>query len=358
MELSTLQVLLEGKACPCRRPMLLYMHPSFPANFVFAMIVKNPVESILALAASVFDAYSVVLFEAPRTGQGAQIMAAYSQGDHIDQNAVIYPGKGLAGWILRNRSPIVVGSIDENQAYLGYYKEDWEPEICSFLGCPLPDGGILCIDSFQRHAFSPEKQKLIAVFADMLSQVQGMEGKAESGESERYLHALDQLVELRRNYPGWKSYLGMIFPVLLEATGFTYAAFASRVEGSSTYIMEGEYPPMLLDGQKSGEFSIHNDIIGWVFRNEEAVYSDGFSGPAPVFGKREGIPAFSSTVCIPVSVNKSTCGVLCLAMEEARSISDELKAFLRLAADDLARLLEVLSLRYRIRMAEKAPGNK
>lgn len=318
------------------------------------MIVKNPVESILALAASVFDAYSVVLFEAPRNGQGAQIMAAYSQGDHINQNAVILPGKGLAGWILRNRSPIVVGSIDENQAYLGYYKEDWEPEICSFLGCPLPDGGILCIDSRQKHAFSPEKQKLIAVFADMLSQVQNMECRADGGISADYLHALDHLVELRQNYPGWKNYLARIFPVLLEATGFTYAAFASRVEGSSTYIMEGEYPSLLLSGQQNNEFSVHNDIIGWVFRNEEAIYSDGFSGPTPVFGKKEGLPSFGSTVCIPVTVNKSTCGVLCLAMEEARSISDELKVFLRLAADDLARLLEVLSLRYRVRMAEKA----
>ena len=38
---------------------------------------------------------------------------------------------------------------------------------------------------------------------------------------------------------------------------------------------------------------------------------------------------------------------------------DTRPAFLRLAADDLARLLEVLSLRYRLRMAEKAAaGNK
>ena len=67
--------------------------PFSPLNFVIAMLVKNPVESILALAASVFDAYSVVLFESPRNGQGAPIMAAYSQGDHINQNAVIQPGK-------------------------------------------------------------------------------------------------------------------------------------------------------------------------------------------------------------------------------------------------------------------------
>lgn len=322
------------------------------------MIVKNPVESILALAASVFEAYSVVLFDAPHRGEGAQIMASYSQGNHIDKNAVIYPGKGIAGWILRNHSPIVVGSIDENHAYLGYYKEALAPEICSFLGCPLPSGGILCIDSCKRHAFSPEKQKLIVVFADMLSQVQGMQVKTESEESENYLHALELLVELRRNYLGWKSYLGMVFPVLLDVTGFTYVTFASRVEGSATYIMEGEYPPLLLEGQKNCEFSIHNDIIGWVFRNEEAVYNDGFSGPAPVFGKRDGIPSFRRTVCVPVTVNKSTCGVLCLAMEEARTISDELKTFLRLAADDLARLLEVLSLRYRIRMAEKSSSSK
>lgn len=331
---------------------------SFPVTFIAAMIVKNPVESILTLAASVFDAYSVVLFEAPRNGQGAQIMAAYSQGDHINQNAVIYPGKGLAGWILRNKSPIVVGSIDENQAYLGYYKEDWEPEICSFLGCPLTDGGILCIDSCQKHAFSTEKQKLVAVFADMLSQVQSMDCHPDNGESANYLHALNCLAEFRQNYPGWKTYLNKIFPVLLEATSFTYVAFASRVEGSSTYIMEGEFPPLLLVGQKNNEFSIHNDIIGWVFRNEEAVYIDGFSGAAPVFGKRDGIPSFGSTVCIPVIVNKSTCGVLCLAMKDARAISDDLKTFLRLAADDLSRLLEVLSLKYRLRVSEKASPEK
>jgi len=315
------------------------------------MIVKNPIESILALAASVFDAYSVVLFEAPREGQGAQILAAYSQGDHIDQNAVISPGKGLAGWILRNRTPIVVGSIDENQAYLGYYHEDWIPEICSFLGCPLPDGGILCVDSTQRHAFSSEKQRLIPIFADMLSQVQGMEARTDSDESVGYLRVLGHLAELRQNYPGWKAYLAQMLPVLLETSGFRYAAFASRLEGNPNYIVEGEYPVLFLKDQKPMELSVHNGIIGWVFRNEEAVYNDGFSGSTPIFGKMDGSPEFRSAVCIPISMNKVTCGVLCLASEESRAISDSLRAFLRLAADDLARLLEVLSLRYRVRQA-------
>ena len=320
------------------------------------MKVRNPVESILALAASVFDAYSVVLFEVGQDGQKAQIAAAYSQGSHIDLNVSIQPGRGLAGWILRNDSPIVIGSIDENHAYLGYYKDDWEPDICSFLGCPLPGGGILCIDSRARHAFSPEKQKLIAVFADMLSQVQDFEQKERAQEQTHrdiFLAALGAMAELRHSYSGWKNYIRQMLPIVLEASGFSYAAFASRPEGSSNYIVEGEAPSLLLHDAAPQELSLHSGIIGWVFRNEEALFSDGSSGTMPLYGRREGIPEFGAVVCIPVRMGKTVCGVLCLADEEAHPIEDELRTFATLAADDLGRLLEVLSLRYRLRMAEK-----
>lgn len=317
------------------------------------MTVKNPVESILALAASVFDAYSVVLFEAPKAGQKAQILAAYSQGEHIDQYATITPGRGLVGWILRNHSPIVIGSIDENHAYLGYYKEDQSQGICSFLGCPLPDGGILCVDSRQRHAFSPEKQKLIAVFADMLAQVQHMEAEVVSDPSGDYLTALNRMADLRRSYGGWKSYLTQLLPIVLENSGFHYAAFASRAEGSSSYIVEGEYPPLLLKESEPVEIAVHNGIVGWVFRNEEAVFNDGQSGIMPLFGKRNDVPDFAAAVCVPVQMNKSTCGVLCIASRDKQPIEDPLRIFMRLAADDLGRMLEVVALRYRLRMAEK-----
>ena len=316
------------------------------------MTVKNPVESILALAASVFDAYSVVLFEAPKAGQKAQILAAYSLGDHIDQYATITPGRGLVGWILRNHSPIVIGSIDENHAYLGYYKDEQLPGICSFLGCPLPDGGILCVDSRQRHAFSPEKQKLIAVFADMLAQVQQMESDDIADSSSDYLTALNRLADLRRSYSGWKSYLTQLLPVVLENSGFHYAVFASRAEGSSNYIVEGEYPPLLLKDSAPMEIAVHNGIVGWVFRNEEPLFNDGKAGIMPLFGKRSDVPEFASAVCVPVQVNKSTCGVLCIASRDKQPIEEPLRIFLRLAADDLGRMLEVLALRYRLRMAE------
>ena len=320
------------------------------------MQVRNPVESILTLAASVFNAYSVVLFEVLGDGQKAQILAAYSQGSHLDQNAVILPGRGLVGWILRNHSPIVIGTIDETHAHLGYYDESWEPDVCSFLGCPLPDGGILCIDSRERHAFTTEKQRLITTFADMLAQVKNFDQKEESATAPQgpgFLTALDAMAGLRHSYSGWKSYIRQMLPILLEASGFSYAAFASRPQGSSNYIVEGETPALLLKDGEPAELSLHSGLVGWVFRNEEALFSDGSSGPMPLYGRREGIPDFEAVLCIPVRMEKSICGVLCLASDEKRRIDEELRIFASLAADDLGRLLEVLSLRYRLRMAEK-----
>lgn len=319
------------------------------------MKVQNPLEAILALAARVFKAYSVVLFEVVGTDQNAHMLAAYSLGNHIDQHAVITPGRGLVGWILRNDSPIFIGTIDENHAYLGYYEESWEPDICSFLGCPLPGGGILCIDSRERHAFSPEQQKLIAVFADMLSQVKDFDqsGNTSAAEESVFLAALETMADLRRNYSGWKSYIGQLLPVLIEASGFGHAVFASRPEGSTNYIVEGEYPALLLKNGAPEALSIHNGIIGWVFRNEESLYSEGTSGPMPLYGKREGIPNFEAVLCVPVRMEKTVCGVLCLADENRHPISEARRTFVNLAAEDLGRLLEVLTLRYRLRMAEK-----
>ena len=320
------------------------------------MQVRNPVESILTLAASVFNAYSVVLFEVLGDGQKAQILAAYSQGSHLDQNAVILPGRGLVGWILRNHSPIVIGTIDETHAHLGYYDESWEPDVCSFLGCPLPDGGILCIDSRERHAFTTEKQRLITTFADMLAQVKSFDQKEDSATAPQgpsFLAALDAMAALRHSYSGWKSYIRQMLPILLEASGFSYAAFASRPQVSSNYIVEGETPALLLKDGNPAELSLHSGLVGWVFRNEEALVSGGSSGPIPLLGKREGVPDFEAVLCVPVRMEKSICGVLCLASDEKRPIPEELRIFASLAADDLGRLLEVLSLRYRLRMAEK-----
>ncbi len=313
------------------------------------MIAQNPLDSLLALVASVFDAYSVVLFQAEDGDRAARLVASFSLDDHINDHARIPPGKGLVGWILRNNSPLLVEAMEENQTYLGYYRDGREPDIRSFMGCPLPGGGALCIDSKRRHAFADNRQKLLHLFALMIPQLQPQgENSGAANEASGYFVALERMAGLRGAYTGWNPYLKRLLDLLLEATGFQYAAFASRAENSDRYQIEGESPPLLNRQGSQIELPMQSGIVGWVLRNGEPVLHEGGEAVTPVFGKHPLVPDFACSMCLPVVMDKSVCGVLCLAGMEPRAFSRELRSFARMAADDMARLLETLSLRYRI----------
>lgn len=312
---------------------------------------NSPTESLLAIIASVFDAYSVVLFQAENEGLPARVAASFSMDSLISTSSRIPPGKGLVGWILRNKAPLLVDSIEENQAYLGYYLEGREPDIRTFMGCPVPGGGALCIDSLKRQAFPGNRQKLLHLFATMIPQLQQVASHSgHNREVNTYFTALEHLTELRANYSGWDSYMSSMLQVLKESTGFQYVVFASTVEGSSEFIVEGEYPVLInKDGQQT-ELPINSGIVGWVLRNGEALYNEGGTqAMTPVLGKNPDMPEFASAICLPIKVDRTTCAVICLAGLEPRPFSEELRSFVRMVADDIARLLENISLRFRVR---------
>jgi len=305
----------------------------------------------MALVASVFDAYSAVLFLPEQGSESAVLRAWFSMGDDIAPGIRIAPGRGLVGWILRNRSPLLVNAIEENQAYLGYYQQVMEPGIRAFMGSPIPGGGALCIDSTRSQAFAESRQKLLHLFARLVPQLNKCsEYNAREQEAFVYFQALERMTDIRTGYVGWDGYLKQLLPLLVKTTGFPYAAFAAKAEGSSHYTVEGEYPALLNQQGKLAELSVESGIIGWVFRNGEAVHNEGSnpSAATPVFGKTPLVPDFASAICVPVIVDKNICGVLCLADVEPRTFSSALRAFVRMAADDMARLLETVSLRYRI----------
>ncbi|MCH5276284.1 MAG: GAF domain-containing protein [Desulfovibrionaceae bacterium] len=317
------------------------------------MIAQTPAQSLLALVASVFDAYSVVLFQTDdESGQSeARLSACFSQGGQIAHGASVPPGKGLVGWILRNKAPLLVDSIDQNQAFLGYYQEGDEPDIRSFMGCPVPGGGALCVDSTRAGAFAGSRQKLLPLFAHMIPQLQNLALHSDHNrEVSVYFHALERMAELRTSYAGWGEYLDRLLALLKEVTDFDYAAFTSRVEGSAEYIVEGECPPLLTKDGNRAELPVNSGIVGWVFRNEEGVHNDGVGGQGatPIFGKNPLVPDFAAAICLPVTVEGCTCGVLCLAALKPHPVSPELRSFLHMTADEMARQLDCIALRYRI----------
>lgn len=316
------------------------------------MNTRQCYENILGIVCSVFDAYSAVLFMPGSDQETFELTASFSLGEMISHNAAAAPGKGLVGWILRNRQPLLVNNFDQRQSHLGYYRSNEEATIKAFMGCPVRGGGALCIDSKRQYSFSDKDQKILHLFTELLADIYSEDSRESVQASvSRYYASLSLVHELRARYTRWPLYLHHFLKIVSEATGFEYCLFATRDASGDAYTVEGESRQLLLHDGGSPTFPMGNGIVGWVFRNDAPVFSEGTDGSpaAALFGKGVHMPVFQSVMCLPVIVHKVTRGVLCFAQSEPRRMSDELRDFSRMSVDIVALFLENLYLRNRLR---------
>lgn len=318
------------------------------------IMTENTLEKhILSIVCSVFDAYSVVLFLPDEEGELHHLAASFSLGDKIGGNATVLPGKGLVGWIVRNRQPLLVPNFDQRQSNLGYYSGGEEASIKAFMGCPVPTGGALCVDSKRQYSFSDKDHKILQMFAELVARQQGSRGRQDfAGDIPRYFVELGVIQDLRFRYKRWPQFLQNYLRIMVEATGFDYCAFASVDTPGETYCVEAESARLLLDGQEEPLIlPMGSGITGWVFRNDQPVMAEGVEGApsAVLFGKLPDMPDFQAAICMPVMINKSTRGVLCLAHTQPRQIDESMRSFVRQAVDHLALFLENLYLKVRLR---------
>lgn len=209
---------------------------------------------ILSIVCSVFDAYSAVLFLPDEEGETHHLSASFSLGDKISSTAEALPGKGLVGWIIRNRQPLLVPNFDQRQSNLGYYRVDEEASIKAFMGCPVPTGGALCVDSKRQYSFSDKDHKILQLFAELVSRQQSNRGRQElAGDIPRYFAELGVIQDLRFRYKRWPQFLQNYLRTMTEATGFDYCAFASVDIPGETYCVECESTRLLLtEGRAAG----------------------------------------------------------------------------------------------------------
>ena len=208
---------------------------------------------ILSIVCSVFDAYSVVLFLPEEEGEAHRLTAFFSLGDKIAANATVLPGKGLVGWIVRNRQPLLVPNFDQRQSNLGYYASGEEGSIKAFMGCPVPTGGALCVDSKRQYSFSDKDHKILQMFAELIARQQGSRGRQElAGDIPRYFADLGVIQDLRFRYKRWPQFLHNYLRIMVEATGFDYCAFASVDQPGETYCVESESARLLLTVRLDG----------------------------------------------------------------------------------------------------------
>lgn len=315
----------------------------------------NFTNHILTLVCSVFDAYSSVLFLPDDDGRKHYLAASFSLGDSIPKDVVIMPGNGLVGWILHNRQPLLVDNFDQHQNNLGYYRGNADEQIKAFMGFPVPNGGALCVDSKRQYSFSEKDCKILRQFAELVG---GLERPAESeseGDAARYFAELGMIQDLRLQFRRWPEFLRNYLRIIARATRFDYCAFATLQEDGDSYCLESESAPMLLSSGKPLCLPLGAGITGWVFRNEQPVFAESNPSSTALFGKLGDIPDFPAAICMPVMVNKSCRGVLCIAHTEPIAIDDAMRTFVRLAVDHLSTFLENIYLKNRIaRMMPKS----
>lgn len=305
---------------------------------------------LLGIVCNVFDAHAAVLFLPEDESEKCRLAAYYSPDDNTELSHDVEHGRGVAGWILRNRQPLLVANLDPRENTPGYYG-DGDTGIRSFMGAPLATGGALCVDSKRQYSFSERDLNILKMFAEQLARHESSRGRQEmAGDLPRYFAELGVIQDLRFRYRRWSQFIENFVRTLAEATGFDYCAFASVVEPGKSYCLECESADFMLDGSPSPPFSMNNGLVGWVFLNDQPVEAGGLDGAAPsaLFGKVEDMPEFRCVICLPVLVNRTTRGVICLANLTDRQIDEGLRSFLRQSVDHLALFLENLYLRTRL----------
>ena len=306
----------------------------------------------MCIICTVFDAYSAVLFLPSTDDETCTLAASYSHGDGVDTSATVAPGQGLVGWIVRNRQLLCVPNFDHYQSRLGYYRDREEESIKAFMGCPLSCGGVLCLDSRRQYAFSEKDNRILQLFAELVAKLRVRYSQQSFlADIPRYFSQLSLLQDLPGRHQRWNEHLREYLQTVVQTSGFDYGAFASIENPGETYVVDAETTPLMLLKSASPTLSINHGIVGWVFRNDQQVVVEGSgsdtAGPG-LFG-REDEEMFRTLMCMPISVDKVTQAVLCLASRKARRIDESLRTFVKLAVDQMAFYLENLYLRTRLR---------
>ena len=303
---------------------------------------------LLRIICSVFDAYSAVLFLPDENGEDCTLAASFSLGDKIVAGASVAAGKGMVGWIVRNRKPMLVDNVAQRQSVLGYYADDEEDSIKAFMGVPVADGGALCVDSKRQYFFKDRDCKILQLSAELVASRQIQQNKEQlTGSLPRYFAELGVIQDLRHRSRSWTAYLQSYLEVMATATGFEYCAFATA-EDEETFSLEGESRVLLMPEGVPVSLPMGGNLTGCVFRTEEPVIQEHL-GEQALLGRFADMPRFRSVMCMPVRVNRSTRAVLCLGHTEPREIDEAMRSFVYQSVDLLALHLENLYLKNKLR---------
>lgn len=301
------------------------------------MIHENPSRKILELILQTFDAHSVVLFQSEGGESPAHLMDHKSHSILFDTNAVIKKGKGVAGWLLKNKEPIYIEINATNREQLVYYTST-EKEVCSFMGCAIGNS-ILCVDSKKSNAFGEKSLALLEKCVEIyLEQCELFQKSISQVEVARYLYSLEEFTKMLTDYKDWQIFLKDFLPFVAEMTQFEFVAMFSVNHAEQKCYLDEQVPYLF----EEHSFALEEGLVGLAFSHENPIYYDGSLGAHAkplVLGDRTK-PEFLSIVCLPIHVGGSVPLVLCMASSSPRFLSEELKYYNQFMVTGIGTLLD------------------
>ncbi len=311
----------------------------------------------LGLICSVFNAYSGVLFLKDEKNKNRYNLAGYfSLGDDKFSEYVDVSSKGVVSWIIKNKKPLLIANFERrSESILDYYYNGKKGDIKSFMGCPLKNGlGVLCVDSKNKFSFTEKDQKILHQFTQIIFSVHNEFFDYYKIKVGYNFYKTIQLIEnLKRNYQKWSDFLKKFLEVISQTTGFKYCFLATRDEkGEGFYIEDWNIPLLVDESLYNKKFSMDSGMIGWVFKKGKILVNDrpGINREKLVlFDKTTKTKLFKCVVCLPIFIYLKVRGVLVLAEEHPRSITEETKEFLTIISDQLSLFLENFYLKNKLK---------
>lgn len=314
------------------------------------------IERLLETAASALEAYETV-WVGPSPG-GYALLAGFCVAEDVPRGAPVSVGQGLAGWVLKNETQLLVDHLDRTASHLGYGPVPHG--LKAFCGCPVPGGlGALCATSKKAYAFSVKEQKILELFARTLAATcQETAASIAVDEEARLAVWLQRLSVLREQHSQWSDFVGSFLRHLAQGLEATHAFLVVSDEWGKGYLLEASTAPLFRNPVWEGKvFEAGSGVLGWVFKKNQPVVYDlecGEMAGTPLFGRHTPAVELRTLMAFPLKVHRRCRGVLAAGHLESRPLRPAQHGFMRAAADYLALLLE--NLYWRNRMAGGQPS--
>ena len=276
---------------------------------------REDATNLVELVTRAMDGYTAAFFCCTEQSGELKLFAGFSLSDNFNPDAVLKPGYGILGWVVKEKKNLIIKEFDHDTTSLNIYTK--KENIKSLIAAPVMDNGrfmgVLSVDSRRQNQFSSKDQKVLSDFAAALARSTVRFEKEEkligdAANMEQLNAIVHELASSRRIVDIVKT-LHRKVGGLLDHSRFIFA-LKSPDEGEFHLIPE----PSADDREiKKVPLKLDESLIGWVIKKNRLLSHNDLSENAEKHGlnasahAREG---HRSYLGVPMVVRKHVIGAL------------------------------------------------